>query len=770
MLFILDELVTLLNSLQLPPPQGTTLEIEARFGKIENQKFVNSVSLNKFVRVRQFMLANGEPIVEVSKDEFYGNVRYTTITTATNKVSYALIKEKKGSFDFPEYGVRIGVALETQVTKKPVGLSTLVRDKERTSFLSSSGLTRIDFTQVASYKANQKEPDMKYEIEVEIIGVLSDESIAEFNEMINNILLFIQDTQYLYTTHEYSLVTGAVNTLSSPDKAPKLDEMNHTVLVHSRNLKIEDIVPGGLLSYDSENYTVTVKAEGIRKWLYISDSAAYLVMPPYDVNKIVLKKDMAQLSDYANSLFEGELIRDKNSETYVGAIFLVYDCLAFKSSNIMRLPHKERLQNIDPIVNAFAAITDYNVQKKIFYPFSKIEEFYKLCKFILSERYPYTTDGLIFTPYTTGYDSSVQLKPLSERRLTAYPDTCKWKPWNKLTIDFVVVSVQGSHRLFSNKSHSADLVEFIGSVDFPFNSATDLITKGLETVPQRGIAEFQPVIGHKLELLQIRTDKFKPNNIDIAVDVWNDINRPLTQEMMLGATFGLIRNFYSSMLDKIFEQLLSLKSIVIFGDRSEIIHKLAKAKFDYVIFVVSNEPSILDRKIKNMQVTFKYDIIQSDWQDIKSIYSKIQSFIPDKAVDGMLLSEDVLETLFLAIENIESLKQLINASIKHGGKIAVWGLNGKKVMDAFKNVPEEAGIKRSKLVGAEFSYNTKDQRLSFYSQSLDIKTISPVINLALLYYILNEQSIDEKIFSYSAMTESEITFSHLYSYIVITHA
>jgi len=231
------------------------------------------------------------------------------------------------------------------------------------------------------------------------------------------------------------------------------------------------------------NYTVTDKADGERKLLYVSpNSRIYMI----DTNmKVLFTGAVTRDKDLCNSLLDGEHIKyDKNGK-YVN-LFAAFDVYYIKEQSVREYSFVPSLDNNDktgdkdneidikskfrlPLLNQFVRllkptsvlnidggnsdpeeklkakrqnhVCDLNIKCKDFYTSNAAGGIFSGCSTILSKvnggTYEYNTDGLIFTPMNTGVASNVPGRAGSLYK-TTWEMSFKWKPPKYNTIDFLV--------------------------------------------------------------------------------------------------------------------------------------------------------------------------------------------------------------------------------------------------------------------------------------------------------------------------------------------
>lgn len=105
----------------------------------------------------------------------------------------------------------------------------------------------------------------------------------------------------------------------------------------------------------------------------------------------------------------------------VGNLILVYDAVLVKGVDVTKKPLTERLATASSAVKTILrTVKDkYTLKVKKMYPLAEIQT-------VLDTKYPYETDGLVFTPVN---------EPI---RIGTHETMFKWKPRNTITIDFMV--------------------------------------------------------------------------------------------------------------------------------------------------------------------------------------------------------------------------------------------------------------------------------------------------------------------------------------------
>ena len=309
----------------------------------------------------------------------------------------------------------------------------------------------------------------KYEIEIEFdrklsVGGNMMSGIKAIKSTITNILRGLQQTHYPVSYNEISnVLDGYMNVLYKKDKPQRRIYPKDFVGPSSISLEMKNIIPQ---SEDSnipninQPYTVTDKADGLRKLLFVnSKGKIYFIDTNMNVQFTGLKtKSLA----HVNSIIDGEHIMfDKNGMPLnLYAAFDIYyingedkRSLTFVKQEDDDDNSQNRLQLLSSFIKSLKpeSLSETNkliVQMKSFVYASGNpgnSTIFDACKLVLekenNEIFKYETDGLIFTPAHTGVGSDKIGETLPPMKKTWYA-SFKWKPPQYNTIDFLVTTVK----------------------------------------------------------------------------------------------------------------------------------------------------------------------------------------------------------------------------------------------------------------------------------------------------------------------------------------
>lgn len=698
--------------------QNQKMELEARFGQIGQSETNFKISQRVFLRLLSNFKSKYPFTYVHSKDSYYredivakdkARERYSVIYGDQENIidKHRLVKTNLNTINIPEFNIRIGFSIEeTDNEKEPEAAPKHIRIKKRWSFIIKNEFV-LDMTEVTKYQGLTKEPHenfrTSYEIELEVLNMddFDQKKLDLFLIIIKLISNEIAGTSLSYTSDERQTLINRINRLLG-SQTGSTETIDPARLTQARNLKARDMVKGGLIpsSKNGVNYTVTAKADGIRKLFVIDQTGLYLVMAPWEVNKIFAftKDQLGIFKPFFGTILECEWIpKEKLAENAdqkykdTNWHLLIYDVLAFKGRNIQKNAHLTRLESADQIVNLFSKSTKLMIlEKKEFKLFETVDDFYQSVNYILDKRWHFQTDGLVFTPQNYQYNTGLfGIDHMESRKLTNHPDICKWKPI--MTIDFKIF-----HRSDGN-GHYVELYTsngpFLGTNDIPFN-----VRNGVKLDPMIMDSPNETIIEmawdydlNAFKALRIRDDKVQPNRKSVADDDWEDIHRPILETIMRGLSFGLSFRYHNRVKWELFSEIKNLTSnqkekvlLDVGSGKGEDIYKIINAGFTFVYFVEPNAENReeLERRLLGVKNKIKYQVLAlnaiTDWQQIAQI---VLGNHPE-GVDAItyMLS---LSFFFGTEEGQLSILYLIHNTLKVGGVVAMLTLDKKAVLDFF---------------------------------------------------------------------------------------
>ena len=370
------------------------------------------------------------------------NIKKYWLLNDITKIPHDIIKKTRlSNIDINNYGIRFSLSDEKKLTGKvkPTNISTY-RFKNRYIIYSNDNICRYDLTVTKTsdsmdniFKNSQIENKIEdYEIEIEVLknkDVLKLKSNEIFDSIIKNIYFII------------SILQNNNNIINISTKNKILNE--YKTLVKARGNKLEFIAANPVtLHLDNiqksdkfnilKDYAVTLKADGVRNFLYISKTGdMYLFNNNFNILDINTKSPL-----WKNSLFECEYIENTND-------IYIYDMLFSKGTDLrkrhLKSAKKSKLPGrIDIAINFLKSVPKKESKYKILikkYSFSnKDGDIFQKSKELWCNRKQnnFYSDGLIFTPIKEHYP----MKSISWHSLF------KWKPPSLNSIDFLIKIVK----------------------------------------------------------------------------------------------------------------------------------------------------------------------------------------------------------------------------------------------------------------------------------------------------------------------------------------
>ena len=412
-----------------------------------------------------------------------------------------------------------------------------------------------------------------------------------------------------------------------------------------RDLMYDDMVSGGIVN-GTIKYKVGYKSDGVRVLLYVGNGGAWIVSDK-DF-KLLTRFEKLKSKSEKDLVFDCELMED-------GEV-IVFDCPLMwdtdggfeRRGNAMKEDHDIRLSRFDKMLpeEIKNKLGKLKIKVKTFVDVHTPADFFRECKDLLMSSSGVDNDGLIFIPNNTQYhptnDKGQRVSKLKRQgNLTQVPSICKWKPADKLTVDFLWNPADQSLKTSEGKSH----FEKGGRIDF----------EGVEA----GIVETLPSTSGgivNVKFIRRRDDKVKPNSDWVISRTTLKLLRdPITTETMSGETVRLMRKYHLRIKRSLFakahgERLLDIGS----GKGADV---FPWKKYDEIYAVEPNEENIKVLKERLGADRIKVTIINAKGQET----AKIKEVIGDSSCDVVA----IMLSMTFFWESEETLSGLINTIIKN---------------------------------------------------------------------------------------------------------
>ena len=436
------------------------------------------------------------------------------------------------------YNLRISYTNENNINKESRMARSIIeswtdtkktfRYINRTSFTHDDYPISIDCSIIKSSKAKGRymmstftiqETDLfnnpeTYEIEIEVDnakleGYTTERLEAILMKSIKFVLGGLQQTNYPISYNEIDDIGKQyLNLIKNSSNYLKPSTF---IGPNSFTLQKPNILENDMTHNILNDYTVTDKADGLRKLMYIyKNGFIYLINTNMNIQFTGCK---CGNNKYFNTIIDGEhIIHDKNSK-YIN-LFACFDVYFINGKDVrdslfVKTTPKEdkntyRLQMLTEIIDnlQMSGITSklptFKIKVKRFYVSNESISIFIACKQILDNEkkggFEYETDGLIFTPCNYGVGLTKQDKQLKYNK-SSWEYSFKWKPSHYNTIDFYITT-----KKIDNGTEAIKTI---------FQSGTD--TSSAENIIQ-----------YKTILLRVGFDEAKNGYINPCLDVIND--------------------------------------------------------------------------------------------------------------------------------------------------------------------------------------------------------------------------------------------------------
>jgi len=308
-----------------------------------------------------------------------------------------------------------------------------------------------------------------YEIEIEMVQSLiknysSNELIKLLKQTIKYVLSGLQQTNYPVSyTEQNNVIKQYLMIIKGQDYQENMRVFSRDFIgPSSTTLQLNNILP---INEDANfpnirrNYTVTDKADGDRKLMFIDNKRrVYLI----DTNmKVQFTGCISNILE--NVILDGEHILHDKYGNFIN-LYAAFDIYILDGKDKRMLPFVSlkpdivkanfRLPLLDSVIKNIGLKSVMNndadvplrVVCKTFYTESERQNIFQGCKTILQkindELFEYNTDGLIFTPMDKGVGFDNDTDKVKNTKVT-WIHSFKWKPPEFNTIDFLVSIKKG---------------------------------------------------------------------------------------------------------------------------------------------------------------------------------------------------------------------------------------------------------------------------------------------------------------------------------------
>lgn len=607
-----------------------------------------------------------------------------------------------------------------------------IRTKNRTSFIIKS--FQVDLTEVDEVSYDRDEiqySNQSFEVEMEVRKNTNFPSSNEFYSIFIFLFNGMKGTQFPYSQTLKNSVYSNINKILFGD--PYKTYLPRSVLTEARDMKVEDLVYGGIVGNKSITpYNVTFKTDGKRYLLAILSSGVWLLMPgTSDLNRI----SMLYPKEYVNSLLDGELVNKSQmtiDDSEANNHFYIFDCLAVNGESKMNEANfLNRYTSCEPVIYAlnnffgilppvpFILDEKKRIQEdedkfikpkfmrtltKDFYTFNSVQEFYKRMNYMFLKLpdLPYMNDGLIFTPTATVYNPHSEKIESRSRVTTLTPDILKWKPETQRSIDLALLKIMNDDGTSKLYLQTYDLIDktpvfktFYGTNKHPINYSMrgsmhtpdiriDSTNTLINDLPSGTVVEFI-WFNNLLTPYRIRSDKPLPNKASVIEDIWNSIFEGVSEATLKGESFTLMKRYHNvikrELLNKV-AQRPSPKYLLDIGSGEG--GDLGKWRgFDKILCIEPNQDHIdkLLMRLESSPIKNIVKVVKAGGEDTDIIATACKEYFGQKAtIISFMLSLSFFD------QKLDKLRDTIHQCLEVGGDLIFLTIDGNLVQQTFNPI------------------------------------------------------------------------------------
>ena len=532
---------------------GFTLSPSEYLLRITNE-FIDPRGTTKMSNIRAELRGLGQ-IAEYCKNDSLTDSEGNTFATFEQKSFYKKDSEPTYPIDFDNFNFRVALNVEKSYYENS-GIIRSTLDKWNDSkkvfrYINRCTLTSNDYpvkvdlsiTKMSKRRGRYPIPEYRfkdsgvldspqiYEIEIEVDGnKLSGETDSTLTKKLRNVIKIIlsglQNTNFPVSYSErddvlqqYMKILWGEKHKENGRVYPKnfIGPSSYTLQANN----VAPINPDAVIPNIRKDYTVTDKADGERKLLFINETGKiYLI----DTNmNVQFTGAITKINAIYSTIIDGEHILRNKSGDFIN-LYAAFDIYYINSKDVRNLKFTFPLAGVDGdekgeikedentrLILLSKVVRELKLQSiipnekspirievKSFFQQSASQSIFQASGFILKKEedglFEYNTDGVIFTPSYLSVGSSRQdefVKPIK----TTWDWSFKWKPPHENTIDFLI-----------SIKKTPDGQDFIGNI----------FQKGVDTSASLQLTQFKTVI------LRVGYDEKKHGYINPCQSVIDD--------------------------------------------------------------------------------------------------------------------------------------------------------------------------------------------------------------------------------------------------------
>ena len=575
-----------------------------------------------------------------------------------------------------------------------------------------------------------------------------------------------------------------------------LKKLLNNVLEINTDTYFKNVIP------NITEFYVTDKIDGQRCICYIeeyiteSDSTINITLITNKIylikeynEKIIIDKNTTKKTTILDcEIIFNEGTKDKDILSENDIFLYIFDIISLENEKIAFKPFQERLPFLENGFNKLKMLPNVNIKEYIKLTDNykdELKEFYERKK----SSKKYEIDGLIFTPSSkvktnnkfpinTNYNNMLGYKWKDIKNMTIDFFVCKLPknlytniPYNKLKLEknqniyilFSGISKSDYNRL--NLTYMIDYKKIIsdkytnGSI-FPIQFSTSdspynyIYLDSNNNLHER-ICEFNyDTKEQKWVFKKIRTDRdvelergeYFGNYFKVSESIWNNINNPLTFDMLIGSNTGYFmqdnNTFYKSqraynsfvktyVLETVLSSKLTDKNstdlvIDLASGKGQDLARLTNLGFKKGLFIDNDKNALselVNRKhslktidnnsmkiyVKNINLTTDYSIIIKILEEFDIKKESVDIIICNFAIHYILINEG----------NLINLIKLLNHYLKPNGRFLFTCFNGEKIFKLLKETNEWNSYENNNI---KYSIKKlfKSESLTNFGQKIDV--------------------------------------------------
>jgi SAM-dependent methyltransferase len=661
---------------------GQGIEREVRFGKFQGNRFIPGVSKRQYESILKLF---SDWTIKKTSDKIISRTYNQTqsirkISNSNGKETYQL-KEKISIVDVPTEGIRLSKAKEKSssifknVYNGIPANKNYKQTRNRTTFIKDD--IQIDVTHLPENKLSPFQVEIEYK---------STSDVCKYVNLIKNNLKNIQIQGMVFSQYR--------DLVKSPRFAGPLPQ---TLTLEAFKKKV----------LTKTDYSVTEKADGERYLLFIDNVGGFnLISRKMEIQRI---KNINPKPELARTIIDGE---------FVNGVFYSFDMLFLKGRDIRDKKLRERLTTL---FGQLVKLRHSKIKMKSFFldigekiiqiPSNRntgAKNIYDAAGKIWSKKnvFPYSLDGLIFTPMDEPYMNRKIYKWKDENTIDFYYNKNKlFLAGNKSNGSYGILPFSGidGKGTFMSKGKSVKNLIFEDET-IPSNLRRGLLEKDIPGNPMVGEFKFHD---NTFKLIRKRPDKELPNGIDASNQSWEAITNPLTAEMISRGP-RTMRDFHSEIKAKLIMKYAKGKSVLDIGSgKGEDVGKYVKANskpvvgFDLVKEEYPHPNYMTFHKMNNPVYRVKNYINKNQKFDVININFAIHYFLANKKL-------------------FESLVVNIHENLKSGGILMATVLDGSLIYKNLKNKNKVSTNVVNFTKKYNNSLNFNSPKFKFLGQKVDV--------------------------------------------------